>query len=101
MDRFLLMETGRHQKTEVEAENPRGAGLEFAGGEMCPAGRNGITTGRRKTFLPEEKSSAGQDEMTVTREQAMARQATALFTRSWGNPCASVGRPVRLLPHLP
>jgi hypothetical protein len=71
-------------------------GSEFAGGERFTAGRNGITTGRRKTILDEEKSSAGQDEMTVTREQAVARQTMALSGRQAGNPHASIGRPGRI-----
>lgn len=40
--------------------------------------------------LGQEGSSAGQDEMTVTREQSLARQATKLFSperfRGWGSP---------------
>ena len=72
------------------------AGPEFAGGGTCFAGRKGIATGRRKTFLAEEESSAGQDEMTVTREQSMARQATALSGRLTGNPHASAGRGHRI-----
>ncbi len=58
---------------------------KFAGGDMPTAGRNGITTGRRKTFLTGEKSSAGQDEMTVIREQPLARQATELYRGPCGN----------------
>ena len=81
---------GSPSQTDAVREDSAGqASPEFAGGDVPTAGRNGITTGRRKMFLHAGKSSAGQDEMTVTREQSLARQATERHRRSWGSPYPS------------
>jgi len=94
--------TGSDKKAGSPRDGRSGCGefpltgrFEFAGGEIHRRAK------WHHNWSPEdvpreEKSSAGQDEMTVTREQPMARQATALSGRQAGNPHASTGRPARI-----
>ena len=69
--------------------------------DASTAGRNGITTGRRKTFPASEPSSAGQDEMTVIREHSTATLITELLKGSWGKLCTLNRRPDRTSPLFP